>query len=647
MRGHLDKLTAAIDAASADAADITTFSHDKIVKITNAVNNAHKVILAHYDLLKGGAAEHPELGDLEAAFHKAEAKEKKLIDLLLTKAFGLTDETAKQDATKIALEVAKDAMYSNGLHFVAATKIVYSNTIDPTTTIPYLETAIKHRLLKVTVEDEYDVVTDEMLNQAITEADTFKESYHPGVQPDFSEALIAAKAMQKAKATGQSQSASDQNPETIANSLTEASKQADNPTLEQRFEVLTKLDVAISEAHTFCDSNAANASFRKSSCLRDAEEKETMLIKALLIEAMKSGIAFRQENVEKACDAATKAQCLKNKEFETATEFSTIVKSLKAKVRQARKSRGPQPLDAKLDALKEFDNVIIKAHTFSDNNAELNFRSNPSLTAAEEREKTLANELITEAMDKNELQCVQDALAHAKKALYDDSDLLRKAQQWVIDYESDDPPPGDASMGDLPSSGTADETDGDGGAMRSSAVIDFTRCIRNHAKKMASKQEAFDELANVLRAGSRSAVPLDLTTFSSRIKSYTAKNLSPHRLEDATIEVIFKAIDVDDSNTVTLPEITCAFATFFDFTAEDAPVLMFDACDGVANGGRADNFLQQEEFTLAFRSIIAVHKLIQSDTAAHIDAKEVGDATVTTMCVTYNSLIFSLRIHSL
>jgi hypothetical protein len=501
--------------------------------------------------------------------------------------------------------------------------------------------------LKVTVEDEYDVITDEMLNQAITEADTFKESYHPGVQPDFSEALIAAKAMQKAKATGQSQSASDQNPETIANSLTEASKQADNPTLEQRFEVLTKLDVAISEAHTFCDSNAANASFRKSSCLRDAEEKETMLIKALLIEAMKSGIAFRQENVEKACDAATKAQCLKNKEFETATEFSTIVKSLKAKVRQARKSRGPQPLDAKLDALKEFDNVIIKAHTFSDNNAELNFRSNPSLTAAEEREKTLANELITEAMDKNELQCVQDALAHAKKALYDDSDLLRKAQQWVIDYESDDPPPGDASMGDLPSSGTADETDGDGGAMRSSAVIDFTRCIRNHAKKMASKQEAFDELANVLRAGSRSAVPLDLTTFSSRIKSYTAKNLSPHRLEDATIEVIFKAIDVDDSNTVTLPEITCAFATFFDFTAEDAPVLMFDACDGVANGGRADNFLQQEEFTLAFRSIIAVHKLIQSDTAAHIDAKEVGDATVTTMCVTYNSLIFSLRIHSL
>ena len=76
-------------------------------------------------------------------------------------------------------------------------------------------------------------------------------------------------------------------------------------------------------------------------------------------------------------------------------------------------------------------------------------------------------------------------------------------------------------------------------------------------------------------------------------------------------------------------------------------MLMFDACDGVANGGRADNFLQQEEFTLAFRSIIAVHKLIQSDTAAHIDAKEVGDATVTTMCVTYNSLIFSLRIHSL
>jgi len=169
---------------------------------------------------------------------------------------------------------------------------------------------------------------------------------------------------------------------------------------------------------------------------------------------------------------------------------------------------------------------------------------------------------------------------------------------------------------------------------RIAAMRDFVGSIQLRATQLQSGVAAFNELANALEAGGSIPIAgLSYAQFSQRIQSYAAVHLRQHSLQESTIASIFRAVDVDESGALSLAELKCALATLFALTAEEASSIMFNACDGSANGGRGDGLLQMREFTVAFRSIIAIKALLNPENFMHISVHEVGAAHAVNMFV--------------
>ena len=168
------------------------------------------------------------------------------------------------------------------------------------------------------------------------------------------------------------------------------------------------------------------------------------------------------------------------------------------------------------------------------------------------------------------------------------------------------------------------DTSAAGGAL--AATQDFVRSIQRRAKELGSGIAAFSELTSALDAGGIPGAELSCAEFSSRLQSYAAAHLTQHSLQESTIKAIFGAVDVDGNGALSLAELKCALATMFNLSAAEASSVMFDACDGAASGGRGDGLLQRREFTIAFRSIVAVNAMLNPEKFAHTDAHEVGVA---------------------
>ena len=165
------------------------------------------------------------------------------------------------------------------------------------------------------------------------------------------------------------------------------------------------------------------------------------------------------------------------------------------------------------------------------------------------------------------------------------------------------------------------------------AVRDLVSCMGRRAAELQSGVAALEELTAALETGYNAftahlGADLDFNAFTSCLRSYVTARIPQHELRTATTQCIFDAIDVDENGALSMAELTCAFATMFRLNATEASSVMFDACDGVEH---RDGALQQREFTVLFRCIVAVNALLSPDTSAHLNAHEVGAAQASQM----------------
>jgi len=146
---------------------------------------------------------------------------------------------------------------------------------------------------------------------------------------------------------------------------------------------------------------------------------------------------------------------------------------------------------------------------------------------------------------------------------------------------------------------------------------------------------AFAELTEIMEEGGlgEKRAGVSSAEFAKRLRRYTTKCVPQHGLNEMTTNALFRAMDVDKSGFLSLAELECGLASLFPFTAKEASTTMFDVCDATASGGRGDGLLQPAEFTIAFRSIFALHRLLKEGTPLSERFTAVGTSEVAeSMC---------------
>ena len=107
------------------------------------------------------------------------------------------------------------------------------------------------------------------------------------------------------------------------------------------------------------------------------------------------------------------------------------------------------------------------------------------------------------------------------------------------------------------------------------------------------------------------------------MKNYVATAHGMHEVQQSTIESIFRAADVDKaegddpSAWLSVSELKCALITMFDFTPEQTQgEMMYEAAKSIDGSGV--DVLRIDEFSIAYKSILAVNKLVRPENYASI-----------------------------
>ena len=147
----------------------------------------------------------------------------------------------------------------------------------------------------------------------------------------------------------------------------------------------------------------------------------------------------------------------------------------------------------------------------------------------------------------------------------------------------------------------------------------------------------FPRAAAPASPGSKGALPssaesLSCAAFKHAFRAFLAARHADAAVADATIDAIFAAIDVDCDGVLSQCELLCGLVSLFKLDPIVGASAMFHACDTLrsplpAGDGAGDGLLQLGEFSIAFRSIMAVAALRHPEHFAHVDsAREVGTA---------------------
>ena len=163
----------------------------------------------------------------------------------------------------------------------------------------------------------------------------------------------------------------------------------------------------------------------------------------------------------------------------------------------------------------------------------------------------------------------------------------------------------------------------------------FVAAIRRYGKVHKSGAKgAYEECAAAIEqdttTSSTTTKQMSSGIFLKKLTAYAATKMK-YTLPPQCGRVIFTAIDANDDEILSSPELKCGLSTMFDLKPEDAATVIFEAWQG------DDTLLQKDEFRGAFRSIIAVHELFHEtsalETTGH-DMDEVGKAMAEQMFLT-------------
>ena len=170
-------------------------------------------------------------------------------------------------------------------------------------------------------------------------------------------------------------------------------------------------------------------------------------------------------------------------------------------------------------------------------------------------------------------------------------------------------------------------------------IESFVTSLLGRSTQLNSALAAFTELANLLKADGLgpNREGLSCAEFTQRLCAYTSTYAPQHVLSDSTTSAIFRAIDVDQNDVLSLSELQCGLTSFFPLAVNEAASVVFDACDAPTSGGRGNGLLEPNEFAIAFRSIFALSILLKkhesiSTCFAHVDASEVASSQAVAMC---------------